>query len=245
MRKSFYLLFSTAAVLLLAGRAWADQDHTRLLQLYVIDGGWIVWFLLVPISIVTVVLVTGYLLTIRASTLLPEMEQSQLAALLSNGQDKRTLEFLADKNSFLAEVVAAGLRHTAQGTTAAIHAAEEIAGQRAVKLFRKVEILNVIGNIAPMIGLFGTVYGMIMSFQRMADATLTQRPVEVAATGIRIALVTTFWGLLIGIPALCAYALFRNKIEALASDCMLKTEQLLEGYQQAVQRAKVAAKAKE
>ena len=93
MRKSFYLLVSTAAVLLLAGRAWADQDHTRLLQLYVIDGGWIVWFLLVPISIVTVVLVIGHLLTIRASTLLPEMEQNQLAALLSNGQDKQALEF--------------------------------------------------------------------------------------------------------------------------------------------------------
>ena len=96
-----------------------------------------------------------------------------------------------------------------------------------------------------MIGLFGTVYGMIISFQRMADAAITQRPVEVAAVGIRTALVTTFWGLLVGIPALCAYALFRNKIEALASNCMLKAEQLLENYQQAVERAKAAAKAQE
>ena len=245
MKKSSYLLTSIVAVLLLAGRAWADQGQTRLLELYVIDGGWIVWFILAPLSVVTIVLAVGHLLAIRASKLLPEMEQSQLNALLSNAQGKRALEFLAEKNSFLAEVVNAGLRHIAHGTAAAVHAAEEIAEQRTVRLFRKVEILNVIGNIAPMIGLFGTVYGMIVSFQRMADATITQRPVEVAAVGIRTALVTTFWGLLVGIPALCAYALFRNKIEALASNCMLKAEQLLESYQQAVERTKAATKAQE
>ncbi len=96
-----------------------------------------------------------------------------------------------------------------------------------------------------MIGLFGTVYGMIMSFQQMAAAAVTQRPVEVAAEGIRTALVTTFWGLLVGIPALCVYALFRNKIEALASNGMLQAEELLEGYQLAIERANAAAKPKE
>ena len=244
MRKSLYLLVSTISVLLLAGTAWAGQDQPSLLRLYVIDGGWIVWIILVPLSVVTIVLALGHLLTIRASTLLPEIEQSQLTALLSNAQGKRALEFLADKSSFLADVVAAALKHISRGSSAAIHAAEEIAEQRTVKLFRKVEILNVIGNIAPMIGLFGTVYGMIMSFQRMADATITQRPVDVAAVGIRTALVTTFWGLLVGIPALCAYALFRNKIEALASNCMLKAEQLMEDYELALERAKARAKAK-
>ena len=162
------------------------------------------------------------------------LEESKLAALLSAGQGKRALEFLAGKGSFLSAVVRAGLKHSSRGSAAAIRAAEEIAEQRTVGLFRKVELLSIIGNIAPMIGLFGTVYGMIMSFQQMAEATLTQRPVEVAAGGIQTALVTTFWGLLVGIPALCVYALFRSKIEALASSVMLKAEQLLEGYEQAV-----------
>ena len=245
MRKIFYLLVSVGAIALLTSRAWAGQTAPRLLQLYVIDGGWIVWFILVPLSVVTIVLAIGHLLAIRTGVLLPETEQSQLAALLSTGHDQRALQFLADKSSFLAEVVSAGLKHTAQGSSAAIHAAEEIAEQRTVRLFRKVEILNVIGNIAPMIGLFGTVYGMIMSFQQMAQAAAIQPPVEVAAEGIRTALVTTFWGLLVGIPALCVYALFRNKIEALASNVMLKAEQLLDGYRIAVERAKVSAKAQE
>ena len=245
MRRIFCFLALVATVALLADRAWADQSQARLLQLYVIDGGWIVWCILVPLSVVTIVLAIGNLLSIRANALIPEIEYRQLQTLLTAGQGQRAQAFLADRDSFLADVVAAGLRHAAGGTAAAVHAAEEIAEQRTVRLFRKVEILNVIGNIAPMIGLFGTVYGMIMSFQQMAAAAVTQRPVEVAAEGIRTALVTTFWGLLVGIPALCVYALFRNKIEALASNGMLQAEELLEGYQLAIERANAAAKPKE
>ncbi len=246
MRKSTCIAVSVLSLLLFTGRAWAQQNQAQtLLRLYVIDGGWIVWFILVPLSLITIGLALGYVLTIRASVLLPEMEESQLTTLLEAGQDKRALEFLAEKESFLSVVMTAGLKHAAGGSSAAIRAAEEIAEQRTVGLFRKVEILSVIGNIAPMIGLFGTVYGMIMSFQQMASATLTQRPVEVAAGGIRTALVTTFWGLLVGIPALCVYALFRSKIEALASDVMLKAEQLLEGYERAVASKSAAAKGQE
>ncbi len=235
MRKSTCFAVSALSLFLFAGRAWAGQGQPQtLLQLYVINGGWIVWFILVPLSLITIGLAVGYVLTIRSSVLLPEMEQSQLAALLSAGKGKQALKFLADKGSFLAAVMSAGLKHASGGSAAAIRAAEEIAEQRTVGLFRKVELLSIIGNIAPMIGLFGTVYGMIMSFQQMAEATLTQRPVEVAAGGIQTALVTTFWGLLVGIPALCVYALFRSKIEALASSVMLKAEQLLEGYEEAV-----------
>ncbi len=237
MRKSLCIAVSLGTLFLCAGQALAQTGQSpTLLRLYVIDGGWIVWFILLPVSLVTIGLAVGYVLTIRSSVLLPEMEQDQLTALLLAGQDKQALAFLADKDSFLATVMTAGLKHVGRGSSAAIQAAEEVAEQRTVGLFRKVEVLSVIGNIAPMIGLFGTVYGMIMSFQQMAAATLTQRPVEVAASGIRTALVTTFWGLLVGIPALCVYALFRSKIEALASSVMLKTEQLLEGYEQAIAR---------
>ena len=246
MKKSTYLVVWAITLFLFAGRAWADQSQApSLLELYVVDGGWIVWFILVPLSLVTIGLAIGYVLTIRASVLLPEMEQSQLSAMLGAGQGKQALAFLAQKGSFLAAVMTAGLKHAEGGSVAAIRAAEEIAEQRTVGLFRKVEVLSIIGNIAPMIGLFGTVYGMIMSFQQMAATTLTQRPVEVAAGGIRTALVTTFWGLLVGIPALCVYALFHSKIEALASSVMVKAEQLLERYAQAVGSSGAADKEQE
>ena len=231
MRKSRKVLFAGLVIMTVAKAAWGGEgERESLLELYFWDGGWIVWFILGPLSVATVGLVIARVLSIRASVLLPEAEENELAAMLGAGQAKRALTYLADKGSFLAEVVTAGLSHVGGGNGAAIRAAEETAEQQTVGLFRKIEMLNVIGNIAPMIGLFGTVYGMIISFQEMAAASLAQRPVEVAAEGIRTALVTTFWGLLVGIPALSMYALFRNKIETLASSGMLKAEQLLERY---------------
>ena len=236
MRKVSSVLFAGMVILAVAEAAWANGGQREsLLELYFWDGGWIVWFILGPLSVATVGLAVARVLSIRASVLLPEAEENQLVTMLGAGQDKQALAFLAEKGSFLAEVVSAGLSHVGQGNAAAIRAAEETAEQQTVRLFRKIEMLNVIGNIAPMIGLFGTVYGMILSFQEMAAASLAQRPVEVAAEGIRTALVTTFWGLLVGIPALSVYALFRNKIEALASTGMLKAEQLLERYRLASQ----------
>ena len=238
MRKSLCALIAGLTVLALAEVVLAAESQPQsLLQLYFWDGGWIVWFILGPLSVATVSLAIARLLSIRPSVLLPEMEENQLAAMLAAGQGRQALEFLAKRRSFLAEVVSAGLRHVPHGNAAAIRAAEEVAEQQTVRLFRKIEMLNVIGNIAPMIGLFGTVYGMIMSFQKMAAASQAQRPVEAAADGIRTALVTTFWGLLVGIPALCMYAVFRNKIEALVSSGMLKAERLLERYQQTAKHA--------
>ena len=111
MRKSTCFAVSALILFLFAGRAWAGTNQSQsLLQLYVISGGWIVWFILVPLSLVTIGLAVGYVLTIRESVLLPEMEENQLTALLSAGQGKRALAFLADKESFLAGVVSAGVR---------------------------------------------------------------------------------------------------------------------------------------
>ena len=88
MRKSTCFAVSALSLFLFAGRAWAQQGQApTLLQLYVIDGGWIVWFILVPLSLVTIGLAIGYVLTIRASVLLPGMEESQLTTLLEAGQE--------------------------------------------------------------------------------------------------------------------------------------------------------------
>jgi biopolymer transport protein ExbB len=89
-----------------------------------------------------------------------------------------------------------------------------------------VEYLNVVGNISPMIGLFGTVYGMIVAFQRLVAAGGNPDPAELAG-GISTALVTTFWGLVVAIPALAAYALIRNRIDAMTSEALVVAEELI------------------
>ena len=85
---------------------------------------------------------------------------------------------------------------------------------------------NIIGNVSPMIGLFGTVFGMIKLFNSIVIAGGQPRP-EQMADGISIALVTTFWGLLVAIPALTLHCIFKNKIESIATEAVVEAEMII------------------
>ena len=104
--------------------------------------------------------------------------------------------------------------------------------QSAARMMRKIEYLNVIGNVSPMIGLFGTVYGMIGLFASISDAGGIPEP-AIIADNISIALVTTFWGLLVAIPALSVFAFFRNRIDELAMACAVTADKLLASFEPA------------
>ena len=83
-----------------------------------------------------------------------------------------------------------------------------------------------IGNVSPMVGLFGTVFGMIKLFNTIVTAGGQPQPAQLA-DGISIALVTTLWGLFIAIPALAIHGVFRNRIETLASDAVTEAENIM------------------
>jgi biopolymer transport protein ExbB len=106
------------------------------------------------------------------------------------------------------------------------HAAEQTADDLLAARLRGLERLNVLGQVAPMIGLFGTVYGMIVAFQTIASTGGAADPAMLAG-GIGTALVTTFWGLLIAIPATSAYALLRNRAIAISDQALAQVDDLL------------------
>ena len=112
----------------------------------------------------------------------------------------------------------AGVSQLTAGRDSARAAIDEAVEERATKLFRKIEYLNVIGNVSPMIGLLGTVLGMIKAFSRIFSAAGGMPDPGKLAGDIAMALVTTFWGILIAIPALTFFALFRNRIDAFAAE---------------------------
>jgi flagellar motor component MotA len=95
-----------------------------------------------------------------------------------------------------------------------------------MQLMRKAQWCQIIGSVAPMIGLFGTVYGMIRAFNLLGQGTEGPR-YELLAEAISMALVTTFWGLLVAIPALFLYGFFQSRIESLISEAALETETVL------------------
>ncbi len=107
-----------------------------------------------------------------------------------------------------------------------VRSLEQTADAETTRRLRLIEPLHVLGNVAPMVGLFGTVYGMILAFQTIVAAGGTPSP-KMLAAGIGTALTTTFWGLIVAIPALSGYALLRNKIDALTSEADAVVEEIV------------------
>jgi biopolymer transport protein ExbB len=119
--------------------------------------------------------------------------------------------------SFLAFVVLNGLSEVDGGWSAVEKAMEDATAEQSARLFRKIEYLSVIGNIAPMVGLLGTVTGMIIAFQQVASTQGTAGAADLAE-GIYQALVTTVGGLIVAIPSLGAFAVFRNRLDQLVAE---------------------------
>ena len=114
---------------------------------------------------------------------------------------------------------------------------EQAATEVMASRVRRVEILNVIGQVSPMLGLFGTVYGMILAFQSIVTSGGNAYPVLLAG-GIGTALVTTFWGLVVAIPALAGYAVLRGRLDATLAEAFGEAETLVERFRPRASRDK-------
>jgi biopolymer transport protein ExbB len=110
-----------------------------------------------------------------------------------------------------------GLSELDFGWPAMEKAMEDSVAEQAARLYRKIEYLSVIGNLAPMCGLLGTVTGMIFAFQQVAISQGAAGAADLAE-GIYSALVTTVGGLVVAIPSLAAFAIFRNRIDQLIAE---------------------------
>ena len=193
---------------------------------FVRDGGMITYFILLPLSMLTIGLCVDHFLHIRRGALLPDQLKITLGELIEQRKYKEVLEVTARDPSLLAAVLHCGLSQANSGLPVMERAMEEVMETRAGSLFRRIEYLNIIGNVAPMIGLFGTVYGMIKTFSAIVELGGAPDPKALAA-GISIALVTTFWGLLVAIPALSVFHLMRNRIDGLLAECAVESEQFI------------------
>ena len=225
----------TAAVLLVgwAVPAWAqgapsaaDQEVVSDFEKFFVAGGWLVWGILLPLSVVTVSLIVQYFIMVRRGKILPAALVRRLTRQFSESQYELAREYLGKQGGVLSRTILAGLVEVNNGRGAMDLAMAETLEQEATQLHRRIEWLNIIGNVAPMIGLFGTVWGMINAFDGIVRAGGQPEPADLAG-GISVALVTTWWGLIVAIPALAAYGSLRNRIDALAAEVALTAENLL------------------
>jgi len=204
----------------------ASQPAMSGFQKFFIAGGWLVWFVLLPMSLLTVSLIIQYFLEIRRSKLLPPTVEKESQQLLEESQFQKAIDFLRNEGSMLSRALFVGLAESKNGWVAMENGMAEIIEQETTHLLRKIEWLNILGNVAPMVGLFGTVWGMIDAFNQIVAKGGQPEPADLAG-GISVALVTTWWGLIIAIPALAAYGSLRNRIDSLVAEIAVSAENLL------------------
>lgn len=188
----------------------------------------IIWLLLL-MSALSIGYIIKLFMNYRRDAINPQQTQQQLEQMFREKRYRDAIEFSKADTSYLATLTSSALNEASNGFVAMERAVEETADAQTTRMLRPVEYLNVVGNISPMLGLFGTVYGMIVAFQKLVEAGGKPNPADLAA-GISTALVTTFWGLVVAMPALAAYALIRNKIDALSSDGVLIVEALIRPF---------------
>jgi biopolymer transport protein ExbB len=196
-----------------------------------IRAGGYIGVIIILMSIVALGFVIEHSLTIRKQRLMPDAVLDQLEDLIAKGDIAAAIQFCEDPRNYslASEVVLAGLERYQSsefGYADYKSAVEEAGEEYTARLYRKTDALNIIGVIAPMLGLFGTVEGMMESFNVIASSEGAAKPFQLADS-ISKALVTTWLGLVVAIPAMLAFSFFRNKIDSLVSECGKRVEHIL------------------
>lgn len=223
------LSFAAVAVVLLAASqpllgqpddVAADAEVPRGLWQIIFSGGLIggsIIFVLLALSITAAYLVFEHFLTIRRQEIIPADLEAEVGKQLAAGNLQQAMTACKQHPGFLSFVLMQGLSEADGGWPAVEKGLEDALADQAARLLRKIEYLSVIGNIAPMVGLLGTVTGMIFAFQRVATTQGAAGAGELAE-GIYQALVTTVGGLIVAIPSLASFAVLRNRVDQLVAE---------------------------
>ncbi|MAV37868.1 MAG: peptide transporter TolQ [Planctomycetaceae bacterium] len=208
----------------------SDSGKRRSLFDTLAEGG-IVGAMIGLLSMISVGFVVEHFIHIRHKTMMPENLVLDLEELVHDGRLDEAIALCQEpqNDSLVAQVVLAGLERfqSSQFGFAEYKAAVEEAGEdQTGRLYRKTEVLNLIGSIAPMLGLTGTVLGMIEAFNQIAASGGMAKPDQLAG-GIGQALVTTLMGLVVAIPTMIAFSFFRNRIDSIVAEAGKRVEQIL------------------
>ena len=198
---------------------------SRTLWDLVVDGG-PVGYLIILLSLVGLALVVDGLVRLRRGELLPEALAEQILELAEKKRFEEILSLCKTSDTLLGRVTAAGIAEGRLGVDAVREGLQQHGDREFTWLRQRNGYLALIAAVAPMLGLLGTVTGMISSFQLLGEAQGAARPDELAL-GISQALVTTCLGLILAVPLTFFYALLRDRINRIAQETGAIGEKLL------------------
>ncbi len=232
--------FTIAATCVTPEVAWAQDEgeeteaapaKENFLTYIAVSCGWVFGPIFLILSFVFVAQLVLCFMQIKKSLLLPESLSHQFEQHLEAKEYQPAYELAKNDDSYLGNVLAAGMGKLQAGYPAALEAMQDAQGTEQMKLEHKISYISLIGAIAPMLGLLGTVQGMCDSFKKISDNPGVAPKPEELAMGIATALVTTLIGLWIAIPAIVGFGFFKNWLDEINSDASDESMRLMSRFQ--------------
>lgn len=246
-----------AVFLLAAGSAFAQEaaapaaappeeipSSAWLLPFESMRGGEPITWSIVVASVVAVTLIIQGFLRVRRIVLLPPESNQQIEQLILGRQYRELVEFTGTDDSFVSKSLHPALKR-APNLADMRDSLEAGVAEQTAEQFRRLEYVNLLANVGPLLGLLGTVVGIMQAFLAMRRAGGAAE-VSALAEGISTALGTTMLGLLLAVPCLVCYSILRNKADRLTQEGAEIAEEFLlmmksEGRESRAAAATVAA----
>lgn len=187
-------------------------------------------FLIMLVSFVMVALIVMQLLQLRRDNYIPAAFVEDFERLLNDKNYQGAYESAKANDSFIGKVLAAGMARLTRGYDDALQGMQEVGEEETLAMEQSIGYLALIGSVAPMLGLLGTVQGMVASFQVIATSATAPKPYQLA-DGISTALFTTLEGLVVAIPAIICFSLFKNRLAKFVMEAGFVSEELMKRFQ--------------
>ena len=174
--------------------------------------GIFLWLCLLADSIAAAWLAIDFFVTINPKKIIPEALVNEVREAMEQGDVMKALQRCEQDQGPLPSILQAGFRNVKEGFEVIQEQVGSAADLESEKLMQRVAYLNMCGSIAPMLGLLGTVQGMIMAFANLANSSAGAAQQGMLAMNIAQALWTTAAGLVVAIPAVSLYTYFKNRL---------------------------------
>jgi biopolymer transport protein ExbB len=176
--------------------------------------------MMIPIglcSLVAVAVIIERVITLRRSSVLPSNFPPGLRKVMteSGGDRAKAMEYCSARPSPLSRVIGAAVKRLGEPSDAMERHVQEAGEREVMRLRKNLRALSVVAAVSPLLGLLGTIFGMILAFQTVAASGEALGKTEMLAEGIYQAMITTAAGLIVAIPALVCYHWLAAKIDGL------------------------------
>jgi biopolymer transport protein ExbB len=215
------------------------QPQTRSTVWWFIQSSGFIGAVILLLSIYFVSTVARLFREMRQKVAAPPELVTELNELLQKREFKEIFALAKEDPSFYSRLVATGIAELPNGLAEARDAMERVCEAVTVDMEKKISMLAVLGTLGPMIGLLGTLKGMIASFSVIALSDVQLKASEVAG-GISEALLLTFEGVALSVPAIYFFAVFRNRVSTISVATLLMADEFLRHFAHAA-RSKAPA----